>query len=150
MYQKQLPARKMYTRKRAKKLLSRRGVEAVEAAITLPLLTIVMFSTIEIAHQWHVEKLLRIATAEAMKAGAASEGDSRDAIEVFNEHTRALGIQNARLVLNRRRFNDARTGQYLWCRGIAPANSNRLPAPVRINRSNVISGGWVYHRKEGL
>ena len=109
-----------------------------------------MFSTIQIAHRWHVEKLLRIASAEAIKAGAASSGDAKAAQDIFAEHTQALGIKNARLVLNTNRFDNANTGQYLYCRGIAPASSNRMPAPINISFSNTMSGGWVYHRKEGL
>ena len=128
----------------------RRGVEAVEAAITLPLLTIVMFSTIQITHRWHVEKMLKLATFEAIKAGAAEDGNADDAIRVFNEHCQALGINDARLVISRSRFDDAEVGDYLWLRGRALARSNRFPAPISIDMSNWLSGGWVFHRKEGL
>ncbi len=128
----------------------RRGIEAVETAITLPLMTLVMFSTIQITHRWHVEKLLKICSYEAIKAGAARDGDSQDAIRVFEEHSAALGINGAVLRINEERFDNARTGMYLNVRGTAPARFNRMPAPINLNFNDWMSGGFVYHRKEGL
>ena len=109
-----------------------------------------MFSTIQITHRWHVEKLLKIASYEAIKAGASKDGTSEDAIRVFQEHCEALGIEGAVLRINRPRFDNATTGTYLNVRGTAPARFNRLPAPVNLDLDGWMSGGFVYHRKEGL
>ncbi len=126
------------------------GVEAVEAAITLPLLTLVMFSTIQITHRWHVEKMLKLAAFEAIKAGASKDGDADTAVQVFNDHAQALGINDARLVIDHSRFDNAQTGDYLWVRGVALSKTNRFSAPINIQLSSWMSGGWVFHRKEGL
>ncbi len=128
----------------------RRGVECVEVAVTLPLLLIAAFSTIQISHRWHVEKMLKIATYEAVKAGAASDGNADAAQTTFASYCNAFGINDARLVMNTGRFNSAETGQILSAQGRARTRSNRLPTPVAIAFGNWMSGGTVFHRKEGL
>lgn len=139
-----------FMKHRSTRINRRYGLETVEVAITLPLLTIVMFSTIQISHRWHVEKMLKLATYEAVKAGAASDGDSEDAIRVFDQHTQALGISNARLVINKSRFDSANTGNYVWARGVAHAKSNQFPAPITLGLNRWMSCGNVWYRKEGL
>lgn len=128
----------------------RRGVECIEVAVTLPLLLIAAFSTIQISHRWHVEKMLKIATYEAVKAGASSDGDATAAQTTFNEYCAAFGINEAQLVINTGRFNTAQTGGLLFAQGRAPTRANRLPTPVAIAFGNWMSGGTVFHRKEGL
>lgn len=127
----------------------RRGVEAVEAAMTLPLLTIVMFGTVQICHRWHVEKLLKIATVEAVKAGASVNGGTVEARAVFADHTEALGIEGAWLWITN---TNAATpvGSWITGQGLAPSHLNRLPCPVRLDIGFNMSSGWVFYRKEGL
>jgi len=128
----------------------RRGVECVEVALTLPLLLIAAFSTIQISHRWHVEKMLKIATFEAVKAGAASGGDADAAISTFHSYCDAFDIKDATLGINRDKFGNAWTGRILSARGSAPARSNRLARPIALPLSASLSGGRVFHRKEGL
>lgn len=136
---------------RLRKLSRKRtGIECVEVAITLPLLVIAMFSTINITHRWHVEKLLKIASYEAIKAGCARDGNSSDADRVFREHAEALGINRARLVYNRNRLDNAKTGQMIQVRALAPARFNQIMAPIQLNFSPTLSGGSIFYRKEGL
>ena len=98
----------------------------------------------------HTSKLLKIATYEAMKAGAAREGTGEDAMAVFKEHTSALGIEKASLRIDLDRFNKARTGDFLVLEGVAPVSENRPPAPFNINMSEFLTGGVIQYRKEGL
>lgn len=129
----------------------RRGVEAIEAAITLPLLTLALFGTVEVTHRWHLEKMLKIASYEAIKAGAAVDGTAADANRVFQEHTEAMGINKARLRIRRRRlFDDASPGDTLIVEGRALSSRNRPPTPNMIPFRNTMSGGLIYYRKEGI
>ncbi|MEM9410175.1 MAG: hypothetical protein AAGA30_03625, partial [Planctomycetota bacterium] len=109
-----------------------------------------MFSTIQINHRWHVEKMLKLASYEALKAGADSEGTSDDVERVFIEHSAALGITNARIDYVRSQFDNADTGDYLWVRGVALAEENRMPTPVTIPLGDWMSSGITWYRKEGL
>jgi hypothetical protein len=136
--------------KKLKSFRLRSGLETVEVAITLPLLTLVMFTTMQINHRWHVEKMLKLATYEAIKAGAASDGESSDAIDVFTQHTQALGIQDAQLDLDANAFDNANIGDFIWLRGTAPAASNRLAAPIILDLDPSMSCGTIWYRKEGL
>ena len=128
----------------------RNGVECVEVAMTLPVFLIVVFATVELTHHWHVEKMLKIAAYEAMKAGADSSGTADDAIQTFEQHTTALGIVGAELELDESSFDLANPGEMLSCRGIAPTTGNKIELPFELYASDTITGGWVYYRKEGF
>lgn len=136
--------------RRCRSTFARHGVECVEVAVSLPLLMIVTFSTVQICHLMHTEKLLRVASYEAMKAGASRDGDSAFAIRVFEEHAQALGVHDAKLQISIRDFDSAEPGDLLSVEAIAPVKSNRLPAPFNLNLSEFISGGVIQYRKEDL
>ena len=129
---------------------SRRGVECVEVAVTLPLLLFVTFGVAQISHRWHIESMLKIATYEAVKAGAMKNGDAQDVEQVFQEYTNALNIRDARIVFSRAQFNDDTVGRRLRARGVAEASQNRLKLPIYLEFGPEMRTGWVYARKEGL
>ena len=129
---------------------NRRGVECVEVALTLPLLLIAIFATVAIAHRWHLEKMIKLATYEAIKVGCAVDGDAEDAKRIFSQHVAAMGIEGATLNIDEDSFNDAKVGDLLRLRGTAPISNNRLLAPVSLSLDPNISGGWVFYRKESL
>jgi len=128
----------------------RSGTESVEVAITLPLLLLVMVATLNITHRWHVEKMLKVASFEAIKAGSTREGTSADAIRVFNEHATALGLTDARLDVDASIFDNAEVGDLLMMQGTAPVAGNQFLTPINLVFSDQISGGWIFYRKEGL
>lgn len=128
----------------------RRGVESVEIALTMPLLVLATFATIQINHHWHVEKMLKVATYEAVKAGARKNGTSSDVNTVFQTHCKALGVRNARIMFNARRFDSDVAGTRLVARGRAPVSSNRLNLPFNVTMSSQLQSGYVIYRKEGL
>ena len=130
--------------------LNRKGLETIEVALTLPLLTFVMFTTIQINHRWHVEKMLKLASYEALKAGAAADGSAEDVEAIFEQHAAALGINNAQIDFVQSQFDNADTGDYLWVRGIALANENQMPTPVTLPLGTWMSSGVTWYRKEGL
>lgn len=129
---------------------SRKGVECVEVAVSLPLLVIAMFATIEITHRWHVEKLLKLASYEAIKVACARDGSSELADKVFQDRANALGIHDAKLFFNRRQVDKAKVGKLIRFRAVAPARRNQIVSPIGVNFSSTLSGGSVYYRKEGL
>ena len=130
--------------------LNRNGVECVEAAVTLPLMLMVFFATVQLTHHWHIEKLLKIASYEAMKVGAASGGTQADAVAIFNQHTESLGIVGASLEFSGPSFESADVGELLGCVATAPVESNEYPSPISLGLPDTMAGGWVYARKEGL
>ena len=122
---------------------NRRGVECVEAAVTLPLLTIIFFATIQLTHHWHVEKLLKIASYEAMKVGATSSGTQAEAEAIFDQHTRALGIANAQLQFSGPSLDSANVGDLIICMGTAPVSSNQFPSPINLSLSDTMPTGMA-------
>lgn len=127
------------------------GVEAVEAAVTLPLLALAVFATVEIAHRWHVEKMLKIATYEAIKVGASVDGTSQDAIRVFEEHAKAIGIAGAKLDIDESLFDNAEFGERLRLEAFADPEQNKAPTPHVLPFSgDDLTGGRLIYHKEGL
>ena len=130
----------------------RRGIEVVEVALTLPLLTVTLFGMIEITHRWHLEKMLKLATHESMKAGADVGGDSEVAEDVFLQHTAAIGINGAELLIGPtvEEFDNGAEGQILELTGTAPASLNRAVTPPIINDQRDLSGGRITYWRESL
>ena len=138
---------KKVTRRR----LNRKGIEAVETALTLPLLLVAMFSGIQIAHKLHIQTVLKMAAAEAMVAGARDGGTQAEANRVFQEHCRALGLRDCQLlgVEDMDSINGA--NKELWVRPVASSASNKLPLPLSASFSgDWIYGGDIYYRRESL
>lgn len=120
-------------------------------AVTLPLLVLVSFATIQISHRWHVEKMLKIATYEAVKAGTLKDGDASDVQRVFEEYTTALKIEDVQIIFDQGSFNNASIGDRLRARGTAETASNQYGLPIFVDfNTDVMTTGWVYARKEGL
>lgn len=129
----------------------RRGLEVIEAALTLPLLSFVMFTGVQIAHKIHVQSLLKLAASEAIVAAGLPEGTREDAVRVFNEHTGALGLVNCQLEGLETIDNATATNDQMWIRPMASASDNQLPLPVSIDIFDTwIFGGRVYYHREGL
>ena len=140
----------MHYPSRKKRRFNRRAVECVEVAVTLPLLMLVTFAVAQITHRWHVESMLKLATYEAVKAGAMKKGGADDVTRVFREYSNALGIQNASIVFSGSQFNDDTAGRLLRARGVAQAAPNRLDLPIYLDFGSEMATGWVYARKEEL
>jgi Flp pilus assembly protein TadG len=128
----------------------RRGIEAVEVAMTMPLLVLTMFASIEMTHRWHLENMLKLTAAEALKAGAARGGDSGDAQAVFDAHIAALGIAEATLTFSED-FDNPTPGHQVSVAATANWAANRtfLPAAVFWS-SGTMSSGVITYRREGL
>ena len=128
----------------------RRGVEAVEVAMTMPLLVLTMFASIETTHRWHLENMLKLVAAEAMKAGASRNGDSTDAQAVFDAHVAALGIHEATLTFSED-FDDPTPGHEISVAATAnwAANRDFLPSAVFWS-SGTLKSGAITYRREGL
>ena len=119
---------------------SRKGIEAVEAAVTLPLLTFVMFASSQIAHQVHVQTCLKIAGSEAVYAWGKVGGTQQEANRVFQEHCEALGLNDCRFVVRRVSRGGANNpDQVIRVSPRALARTNQIPLPLPIS----ISGRWI-------
>ena len=118
--------------------------------MTMPLLVLTVFAAIETTHRWHLENMLKLATAEAVKAGAKRGADSQDAQAVFAEHVGALGIQNAVLTTSAD-FDNQTPGNPLSASAVANWTANRtyLPGAFAFGPDNLTSGVVTY-RREGL
>ncbi len=129
---------------------SRAGVEAVEAALTLPLLVLLTFPMLHITHNWHTQKMLKVATFEAIKVMGSPDGTIEAAERVFHEYVDAFGIRNAQLEFaNNVDYDNLNTDQLFWLRGSAPLTQNRLPLPFHLSFESTIRSSEVYYRKEG-
>lgn len=128
----------------------RRGVECIEVAVTLPVFITVMIATISICHTWHMEKLLRVASYEAIKAACRPEGTVEDAKRVFATQAESLGIAGSHLeVETSENFAPGMTGESIEVCGKARITSNWILAPVQLYFGDELRGGWIMHRKVG-
>lgn len=136
--------------RRRKGVICRSGVEAVETALTLPLLLALVFPMLHLTHNWHTEKMLKIAAFEAVKVLGHRDGTLDRAHATFTEYATAFGIEGATLEVDPV-FADGRvpTDEAFWVRGVAPQPENRLPLPLNISFGSQLRSGQVFYRKEG-
>ncbi len=128
----------------------RRGIESVEAAITLPILFLILCPVLHLTHTWHVEKMLKIATYEAIKVAGKPDGTYEDAVVVFEEYTNAFGITNANLIVPEQfQIEQLDRDELFYLRAEASRATNTLPLPFFVGFNGKIDSGWVYYRKEG-
>ncbi len=125
----------------------RRGVECVEVAVTLPLLFIICFATMQVCHRIHVSKMLYLATYEAIRAGGSPNGNEALARAIFQDRANAFGISGAELHLSNG-FDTASPGARLAARATAPASENSLPVPLQFTLSSEVHGGKLIYHKE--
>ncbi len=142
--------RKLRSKSRNRGLICRRGVEAVEAALTLPLLLALVFPMLHLTHNWHTEKMLKIAAFEAVKVLGHRDGTLERAQSTFAEYATAFGIEGAELELDPSFLSGSiPTDSAFWVRGVAPQLQNRLPLPLNISLGSQLRSGQVFYRKEG-
>ncbi len=129
--------------------VARRGVEAVEAAFSLPLIILILFPVLHICHNWHNEKMLKFAAFEAAKVVGSPNGSISEARQIFEEYTNAFGIKDAELEFEPLNYANLVPDTPFWVRGSAPMRGNKLALPLNLSFSNRLRSGQVIYRKEG-
>ncbi len=137
--------RRQHSRQRSAR--RRRGVECVEVAITLPIFILLAGVTLQIVHRIHVSKMLHLATYEAVRAGGEPSGNAAIARRVFEDRTKAFGIEGAKLFLSAS-FDRAKPRARIAARSTAPTAANSLPFPTYLILPSKITGAKVIYRKE--
>jgi len=133
-----------------RKCNDRRGIAAVEAAVTLPLMMLVVFSMIQLNHYMHVQTCLKIAGSEAALAFGSPDGTYDDGAKVFYEHCRALGIKGAHYA-NHANSGGKETGALCEVVPSASYSANKLPLPapliLPVRNGNIESESILYLRE---
>ena len=89
---------------------SRKGMEVVEAAITLPVLVIVAFMTIDICNAIHLKQAANTIAFETVRAASKKNASFAGAKEIGKQFAEARGLSNFRITVEpmNRRWRDRR------------------------------------------
>ncbi len=110
--------------------LLRRGTATVELAICLPIIVILVFGSIEVAHFVHLKQDLTICAYEAAKVAAQSGKTAQEVETRFQEIATAKKVDQASITLEPASISELQPGQQIRVIAEAPADSNRI-MPLR-------------------
>jgi TadE-like protein len=105
---------------------SRNGVAAVEFAVCLPVLVLIVFGMIEASNAIYLKHALTIGAYEVARSVSEPGGLESDAETRFNEVMSARGIENATFTINPSIDSTVLPGTPISVTVQAPANSNSI------------------------
>lgn len=125
----------------------RRGTAMVELAVCLPVIIILVFGAIEVAHFIHLKQDLTICAYEAAKLAAKSGKTSQQVQARFREIATAKGVDNATLTISPALTASTATGTEITITASAPAESNNI-MPVRYFQNQQLRAVVVMVRQQ--
>jgi len=124
----------------------RRGTAMVEVAVCLPVIIILVFGSIELAHYIHLKQDLTICAYEAAKVAAKEGKSQQDVLNRFNEIVIAKKLQNVTLSIAPNLNGHLVPGDQITVIATAPAESNKV-MPVRYFQGRNLSATVVMVRQ---
>jgi len=107
----------------------RRGAAAVELAICLPLLVLLVMASIEACTMIFLDHSLTIASYEGVRAGINYDGTNADVLARANAIVNSRDIKDAKVTLNPPDVASAERGQTIAVTVSAPCNANMIIPP---------------------
>ena len=108
----------------------RRGTATVEVAICLPVIVILVFGSIEVAHYIHLKQDLTICAYEAAKVATKEGKTQQDVLDRFNEVVLAKKLNQVTLSISPNLNSNLVPGDHITVVATAPAESNKA-LPLR-------------------
>ncbi|MBX3445050.1 MAG: pilus assembly protein [Planctomyces sp.] len=116
---------------------SRRGLAVVELAISLPLLLMLTFATIEASNAIYLKQSLTLAAYEAARTATGPGGTEDDGQLRADEILGARNIRNSSVSFSPRLTANLPTGTAITITVSAPSNSNSVGPQWHIRNSTI-------------
>ncbi|MCA9148955.1 MAG: pilus assembly protein [Planctomycetales bacterium] len=112
-----------------KRKTRRNGLAVVEFAVMLPILTLIVFATIEATSMIFLQQSLEIAAYEGTRASLVPDATESEVSDIVDEILNARGVQSATVTVDPLDFNSQPYGTFIHVSVSAPCNDNSLLAP---------------------
>jgi Flp pilus assembly protein TadG len=119
----------LLVRIRRRRETPRRGAAAVELAICLPLLVLLVMASIEACTMIFLDHSLTIASYEGVRAGINYDGTNADVLARANAIINSRDIQGAQVTINPPDVESAERGETIAVTVSAPCNLNMVIPP---------------------
>jgi len=104
----------------------RRGAALVEFAVTLPLLVLILFATIEACSMVYLQQSLKIAAYEGVRVALVPGSQTSNVQRAVNQTLSERRINGASVSITPTDYAEASPGQYVRVTATAPAQGNSL------------------------
>ncbi|MEN0109677.1 MAG: TadE family protein [Planctomycetota bacterium] len=116
----------------------RLGVEIVELAFALPVMTVIVFGTLELCELLFTRQSLAVAAYEAGRV-AARPGANAAAVQTrFDQIVTARRLQNAQMVMTPANLDAIATGERIRIEASAPVGVNTSTSFVLVNAPDAV------------
>jgi Flp pilus assembly protein TadG len=119
----------LFAQIRRRRETMRRGAAAVELAICLPLLVLLVMASIEACTMIFLDHSLTIASYEGVRAGINYDGTNADVLSRANAIINSREIQGATVTINPPDVANAQRGETIAVTVSAPCNLNMVIPP---------------------
>lgn len=117
----------------------RRGVAAAELAVCLPVIVLIVLSTIEACTMVFLKQTLSIAAYEGARVALAQNGTPASARQAAERVLTERRVKGGSVSVTPANFTALEPGQYFTVTATAPASGNSV-IPIRFYRGRNLSG----------
>ncbi|QDV73343.1 TadE family protein [Botrimarina mediterranea] len=114
------------------------GIEVAELAISLPVLTIITFGTLETCQLLFTKQSLAVAAYEAGRVAARPDGTTESTLNRFNQIATARRLQGANFTMTPADLNGVAVGESIRIDVTAPVSSNNSTHLVLFNIPDIV------------
>lgn len=104
----------------------RRGAALIEFAVTLPLLVLILFATIEACSMVYLQQSLKIAAYEGVRVALVPGSQTSNVQRAVNQTLTERRIRGSSISITPTNYAEADPGQYVRVTATAPAQGNSL------------------------
>lgn len=114
------------TESRRRANAARRGNAAIELAVTLPLMALIVFGSVEICSQIHTKQAIATAAYECARTAIAAGATDTQVQTKMADILAARGVKDATLLTKPESVNNVKRGDRIWVMISAPTASNSM------------------------
>jgi len=116
---------------------TRRGNAAVELAVTLPLMALIVFGSVEVCSQIHAKQAIETAAYECVRTAIAAGSTDAQVQAKMTDLLSARGINGASLVTKPGSINNVKRGKEITVTISAPASSNSMTVTSFVKKGTI-------------
>jgi len=117
----------------------RRGNAAIELAVTLPMMAMIVFGSVEVCSQINTKQAIESAAYECARTAISAGATDARVQQKMAEILAARGIEDATLSTNPESVNNIKRGERIKVRISAPAASNSLALTSFVKTGTILA-----------
>ena len=117
----------------------RQGNAAIELAVTLPLMALIVFGSVEVCSQIHTKQAIETAAYECVRTAITASATDAQVQAKMTEILASRGINGATLATKPSSINNVKPGDRITVTISAPAASNSMALTSFIKKGSILA-----------